>query len=174
MLHACVERFDVICERGNILGWDGEVNKAHVSSLVAAALARLCSCSATVNKGCNDLGAMGPWRCVMCVKWRRAIRRGTREAASKSNWQGVRISARCAVENLGERRPVGGQIINGQKTHAMTMTIANFFVRMHGHRRTWLRVHTPMSGYILRLIKLSKKSCFVYHYINSYCFFLNI
>jgi hypothetical protein len=28
MLHACVERFDVICERENILGYDGEVNKA--------------------------------------------------------------------------------------------------------------------------------------------------
>jgi hypothetical protein len=28
MLHACVERFDVMGERGNILGWDGEVNMA--------------------------------------------------------------------------------------------------------------------------------------------------
>jgi hypothetical protein len=28
MLHACVERFDVMSVRGNILGWDGEVNKA--------------------------------------------------------------------------------------------------------------------------------------------------
>jgi hypothetical protein len=28
MLHACVERFDVMSGRGNILGWDGEVNKA--------------------------------------------------------------------------------------------------------------------------------------------------
>jgi hypothetical protein len=28
MLHACVERFDVMGERGNILDWDGEVNKA--------------------------------------------------------------------------------------------------------------------------------------------------
>jgi hypothetical protein len=28
MLHACVERFDVIGGRGNILGWNGEVNKA--------------------------------------------------------------------------------------------------------------------------------------------------
>jgi hypothetical protein len=28
MLHACVERFDVMGERKNILGWDGEVNKA--------------------------------------------------------------------------------------------------------------------------------------------------
>jgi hypothetical protein len=28
MLHACVERFDVMSERGNILGWDEEVNKA--------------------------------------------------------------------------------------------------------------------------------------------------
>ena len=55
----------------------------------------------------------------------------------------VRISARCAVENLGERRPVGGQIINGQETHAMTMMIANFFFRMHGHRRTRLHVYTP-------------------------------
>jgi hypothetical protein len=27
MLHACVERFDVMSGRGNILGWDGEVNK---------------------------------------------------------------------------------------------------------------------------------------------------
>jgi hypothetical protein len=30
MLHACVERFDVMGERWNILGWDGEVNKAHM------------------------------------------------------------------------------------------------------------------------------------------------
>jgi hypothetical protein len=30
MLHACVERFDVMGERENILGWDGEVNKALV------------------------------------------------------------------------------------------------------------------------------------------------
>jgi hypothetical protein len=30
MLHACVERFDVIGVRGNILGWDREVNKAQV------------------------------------------------------------------------------------------------------------------------------------------------
>jgi hypothetical protein len=27
MLHTCIERFDVMDERGNILGWDGEVNK---------------------------------------------------------------------------------------------------------------------------------------------------
>jgi hypothetical protein len=28
MLHACVKRFDVMCVRGNILGWDGKVNEA--------------------------------------------------------------------------------------------------------------------------------------------------
>jgi hypothetical protein len=28
MLHACIERFDVMCVRGNILGWEGEVNEA--------------------------------------------------------------------------------------------------------------------------------------------------
>jgi hypothetical protein len=28
MFHACVERFDVIGGRVNILGWDGEVNNA--------------------------------------------------------------------------------------------------------------------------------------------------
>jgi hypothetical protein len=28
MLHACVERFDVMCVRGNILGWEGKVNEA--------------------------------------------------------------------------------------------------------------------------------------------------
>jgi hypothetical protein len=28
MFYACVERFDVMGGRGNILGWDGEVNKA--------------------------------------------------------------------------------------------------------------------------------------------------
>jgi hypothetical protein len=31
MLHTCVERFDVIGGRENILGWDGEVNKAYVN-----------------------------------------------------------------------------------------------------------------------------------------------
>jgi hypothetical protein len=31
MLHAYVERFDVMDGRGNILGWDGEVNKARYS-----------------------------------------------------------------------------------------------------------------------------------------------
>jgi hypothetical protein len=31
MLHAYVERFDVMGERGNILGWDGEVNKAQIA-----------------------------------------------------------------------------------------------------------------------------------------------
>jgi hypothetical protein len=30
MLHAFVERFDVMGGRGNILGWEGEVNKALV------------------------------------------------------------------------------------------------------------------------------------------------
>jgi hypothetical protein len=30
MLHACVKRFDVIDERGNILGWEREVNKAQL------------------------------------------------------------------------------------------------------------------------------------------------
>jgi hypothetical protein len=30
MLHACVGRFDVMGGRGNILGWDGEVNKAMI------------------------------------------------------------------------------------------------------------------------------------------------
>jgi hypothetical protein len=29
MLHACVERFDVMSRRRNILGWDGEVNNAY-------------------------------------------------------------------------------------------------------------------------------------------------
>jgi hypothetical protein len=28
MFHACVKRFDVMGGRGNILSWDGEVNKA--------------------------------------------------------------------------------------------------------------------------------------------------
>jgi hypothetical protein len=28
MLHTCVERFDVMGGRENILGWDGEVNRA--------------------------------------------------------------------------------------------------------------------------------------------------
>jgi hypothetical protein len=32
MLHACVERFDVMSRRENILGWDGEVNKAQLNS----------------------------------------------------------------------------------------------------------------------------------------------
>jgi hypothetical protein len=31
MLHACVERFDVMGGRGNILGCDGEVNKVLVN-----------------------------------------------------------------------------------------------------------------------------------------------
>jgi hypothetical protein len=30
MLHACVERFDVMGGRENILGWDEEVNKAKI------------------------------------------------------------------------------------------------------------------------------------------------
>jgi hypothetical protein len=30
MLHACVERFNVMGGRGNILGWMGEVNKAFI------------------------------------------------------------------------------------------------------------------------------------------------
>jgi hypothetical protein len=30
MLHACVERFDVMGVRRNILGWDGEVNEAQI------------------------------------------------------------------------------------------------------------------------------------------------
>jgi hypothetical protein len=30
MLHACVERFDVMGGRENILGWDREVNKVWV------------------------------------------------------------------------------------------------------------------------------------------------
>jgi hypothetical protein len=29
MLHACVERFDVMGGRGNILSWDGEVNQSY-------------------------------------------------------------------------------------------------------------------------------------------------
>jgi hypothetical protein len=32
MLHTCVERFDVMGVRGNILGWDVEVNKALMKS----------------------------------------------------------------------------------------------------------------------------------------------
>jgi hypothetical protein len=31
MLHTCVERFDVMDGRGNILGWEEEVNKAKES-----------------------------------------------------------------------------------------------------------------------------------------------
>jgi hypothetical protein len=31
MLHACVEKFDVMGGRENILGWNGEVNKASIS-----------------------------------------------------------------------------------------------------------------------------------------------
>jgi hypothetical protein len=34
MLHAWVERFDVMDRRRNILGWDGEVNKALVHQKV--------------------------------------------------------------------------------------------------------------------------------------------
>jgi hypothetical protein len=37
MLHTYVERFDVMGERGNILGWDGEVNKAFVAEFCTAA-----------------------------------------------------------------------------------------------------------------------------------------
>jgi hypothetical protein len=42
MLYVCVERFDVIGERENILGWNGEVNKA---------------------QGTQDLFKLGPGRC---------------------------------------------------------------------------------------------------------------
>jgi hypothetical protein len=31
MLHACIERFDVMSGRGNILGWDEEVNKVNTN-----------------------------------------------------------------------------------------------------------------------------------------------
>jgi hypothetical protein len=41
MLHACVERFDVIGGRGNILGWDGEVNKAIDKYLISARIQSL-------------------------------------------------------------------------------------------------------------------------------------
>jgi hypothetical protein len=41
MLHACVERFDVMGGRGNILGWDGEVNKACIQLLVRAAVGKV-------------------------------------------------------------------------------------------------------------------------------------
>jgi hypothetical protein len=34
MLHACVQRFDVTGDRGNILGWDGEVSKAYMAKKV--------------------------------------------------------------------------------------------------------------------------------------------
>jgi hypothetical protein len=37
MLHACVERFDVMGERGNILGCHGEVNKAYMYVLMQIA-----------------------------------------------------------------------------------------------------------------------------------------
>jgi hypothetical protein len=38
MLHACVERFDVMGGRGNILGWDGEVNRALVFFICGAVI----------------------------------------------------------------------------------------------------------------------------------------
>jgi hypothetical protein len=38
MLHACVERFDVMGGRENILGWNGEVNKASVIVVVEYSL----------------------------------------------------------------------------------------------------------------------------------------
>jgi hypothetical protein len=31
MLHAYIERFDVIGERENILGWDGKLTRPHLS-----------------------------------------------------------------------------------------------------------------------------------------------
>jgi hypothetical protein len=34
MLHACVERFDVMGGRGNILGWDGEVNQTILTIVI--------------------------------------------------------------------------------------------------------------------------------------------
>jgi hypothetical protein len=33
MLHTYVEKFDIMGRRGNILGWDGEVNKVYSISL---------------------------------------------------------------------------------------------------------------------------------------------
>jgi hypothetical protein len=42
MFYACVERFDVIGVRGNILGWDGEVNKALVGDQ-ALSVIMICS-----------------------------------------------------------------------------------------------------------------------------------
>jgi hypothetical protein len=41
MLHAYVERFDVMGGRENILGWDGEVNKA---SSVSALYVKCVNC----------------------------------------------------------------------------------------------------------------------------------
>jgi hypothetical protein len=40
MLHACVERFDVMGGRGNILGWVGEVNKALLNAAGRTALVK--------------------------------------------------------------------------------------------------------------------------------------
>jgi hypothetical protein len=42
MLYACVERFDVMGGRGNILGWDGEVNKAYLIYTVLRSVEKTC------------------------------------------------------------------------------------------------------------------------------------
>jgi hypothetical protein len=42
MLHACVKRFDVMCVRGNILGWEGEVNAAIVNCVEMHLWAAVC------------------------------------------------------------------------------------------------------------------------------------
>jgi hypothetical protein len=49
MLYACVERFDVMSVRGNILGWDGEVNKAIYIYVLCFIHARLFSQNMVMN-----------------------------------------------------------------------------------------------------------------------------
>jgi hypothetical protein len=94
MFHAYVERFDVIGGRRNILGWDGEMNKARVIEAVGAEKDGAVGVSGDVEDG----GPSG---------WSAAWRMGASEySASRSvapynwmEWGKVMLLGLCTAQN---------------------------------------------------------------------------
>jgi hypothetical protein len=92
MLHACVERFDVMCVRGNILGWEGSERGLYFQKSC------FCPCHVT-------------WT-VHALRSKLGRKLGQRQGSAPRTWRGIRAdrlhtllySGRASTNTTGDRK----------------------------------------------------------------------
>jgi hypothetical protein len=126
MFHACVERFDVMGERGNILGWEGKWTRPKHNTILS-----LCSCKERRGTGsCAVLPA-----CVCAGRDRVAalvtlpggsggqqtarpcavVPRTTSSELAKTSWPTIRLEGKGTGTRWGLCHESDGRVLDGRE-----------------------------------------------------------